>query len=132
MQPETTNEIKPSVQAEEQGAIELRPHKDGVLGIYTNFLDICWGLHDIQLRFSRLIPVNSGYSGEALRFVAEQQAAVTMAWSQAKLLRDVLVDAIERYEVANGELKWPKLPTQNMKENREQQLLTRMPDGKAN
>jgi|HubBroStandDraft_6_1064221.scaffolds.fasta_scaffold819618_2 hypothetical protein len=41
--------------------------------------------------------------------VAEELAAVTMAWGQAKLLRDALIDAIERYEIANGELKWPAL-----------------------
>ena len=59
---------------------------------------------------AQLDPLNSGHSPtDPLRFVAEELAAVTMAWGQAKLLRDALIDAIERYEIANGELKWPAL-----------------------
>jgi hypothetical protein len=54
-----------------------------------------------------------------------------MAWNEAKLLRDILIDAIERYELANGELQWPKQATQNVKEFR-QQLLASAPGGKVN
>ena len=35
--------------------------------------------------------------------------------------RDLLTDAIERYEIANGELKWPELAVQNIQEAREEQ-----------
>jgi hypothetical protein len=67
----------------------------------------------------------------------EVRAAVNMAWPQAKFLRDMLTDAIERYEIANGELKWPELATQNLQEAREErgkQLLTSVSSGsgKAN
>lgn len=117
----------------EPSVIERREHKDGVVEIYTNFIDICWGLHDIRLRFARVLPVNSEYSSsDPLRFVVEQNAAVVMAWGQAKLLRDILTDAIERYELANGELKWPKLAGQNLKESREQQLMGSAPQGRTN
>lgn len=50
-----------------------------------------------------------------------------MARTQAKLLRDALTDTIERYEVANGEIKWQKLAAQNAQEDRDtraNQILT--------
>jgi len=76
-----------------------------------------------RLRLAQLDPLNSGHSPtDPLRFVAEELAAVTMAWGQAKLLRDALIDAIERYEIANGELKWPALGAQNLKEARAEQI----------
>ena len=57
-----------------------------------------------------------------------------MAWDQAKLLRDALIDAIERYEIANGELKWPALAAQNLKEAIAEQILKNAPEriGKVN
>ena len=76
-----------------------------------------------RLRLAQLVPLNSGHSPiDPLRFVAEELAAVTMAWGQAKLLRDALIDAIERYEIADGELKWPALGAQNLKEARAEQI----------
>ncbi len=117
----------------EPSVIERREHKDGVVEIYTNFIDIIWGFHDIRLRLARYLPLNSDYSSACpLRYVVEQNAAVLMGWAEAKLLRDILTDAIERYELANGELQWPKLPGQNLKESREQQLMASTPQGKAN
>ena len=119
--------------ANETTAFELREHKDGVCEIYTNFIDICWGSHDVRLRLARIVPTDGGYgSPQPLRIVVEQTAAVTMAWGEAKLLRDMLVDAVERYELANGELKWPKLATRNLREFRQQQLLASAPGGKVN
>lgn len=119
--------------ANETPAFEVREHKDGICEIYANYLDICWGTHDVRLRLGRLVPTDGWYgSAKPLRIVVEQTAAVTMAWNEAKLLRDVLIDAIERYELANGELQWPKLATQNVKEFQQQQLLASAPGGKAN
>lgn len=112
---------------------ELRDHKDGVVEIYTNFIDICWGAHDVRLRLARSVPIDGGYSSsKPLRVVVEQTAAVTMAWGEVKLLRDMLSDAVERYELANGELKWPNLPTQNVREFRQRQLPAAAPGGKVN
>jgi hypothetical protein len=117
----------------EEPAFELREHKDGIVEIYANFIDICWGCHDVRLRLGRSIPIDGGYSSsKPLRIVVEQTTAVTMAWCEAKLLRDMLTDAVERYELANGELKWPNLATQNVRESRQAQLLASAPQGKAN
>lgn len=112
---------------------EQREHRDGVVEIYTNFIDICWGSLDVRLRLARTLPTDGGYSSsKPLRIVVEQTAAVTMAWGEAELLRDILIDAVERYELANGELKWPNLPTLNVRERRQQQLMASAPLGKAN
>ena len=119
-------------------AIETREHKDGVREIYTNFIDISWGLHDLRLRLSCVVPIVSAYiKSRPVRFVVEEHTAVTMAWAQAKLLRDSLTDAIERYEVANGEIRWPKLAAQNAQEDRDtraNQILTALvpESGKTN
>lgn len=85
--------------------------------IYTNFVDIGWGPADVYLRLCHLVLATQA---APVRFVVEVRASVNMAWAEAKLLRDMLTDAIERYEMANGELKWPQLATQNMQEAREE------------
>jgi hypothetical protein len=115
-------------------AIEFREHKDGVCEIYTNFVDIGWRPADVYLRLCHLVPATQV---APVRFVVEVRAAVNMAWAEAKLLRDMLTDAVERYEIANGEIKWPQLAAQNAheaREERDKQLLTSVPQGsgKAN
>ncbi len=147
--------MEPEQSPANETALELREHKDGVCEIYANFIDICWGLHDVRLRLARVIPTDGGYgSSQPLRVAVEQNAALTMPWGEAKLLRDILIDAVERYELTNwgeakllrdilidaveryeltnGELKWPKLATQNVKEFRQQQLLASAPVVKVN
>jgi hypothetical protein len=112
-------------------ANEFRDHKDGVCEIYSNFADICWGPNDVYLRLCHLVLDTQAPPD---RFVVEVRAAVNMSWAQAKLLRAMLTDAIERYEIANGELNWPQLATQNAHEARDKQLLTSVSQGsgKAN
>jgi hypothetical protein len=118
----------------ETSAIEFREHKDGVCEIYANFVHLCWGPNDVYLRLCHLVPAtHTSLDG----FVVEVRAGVNMAWAEAKLLRGLLTDAIELYEAANGELKWPKLATQNTQgsqEERDKQLLTNVlpGSGKAN
>ena len=88
-----------------------------------------------RLRLAQLVPLNSGHSPTApLRFVAEELAAVTMAWARQNFCGDALIDAIERYEIANGELKWPALAAQNLKEAIAEQILKNAPEriGKVN
>jgi hypothetical protein len=101
--------------------IEFREHKDGVCEIYANFVDLGWGRNDVYLRLCHLA---LDTQAQPDRFVVEVRAAVNMAWPQAKFLRDMLTDAIERYEIANGELKWPELATQNAQEARDQLLMS--------
>ena len=125
--------MEPEQSPANEAALELREHKDGVCEIYANFIDICWGLHDVRLRLARVVPTDGGYgSSQPLRVAVQQNAALTMPWGEAKLLRDILIDAVERYELTNGELKWPKLATQNVKEFRQQQLLASAPVVKVN
>jgi hypothetical protein len=48
-------------------------------------------------------------AGGSKNFVIREQAAVTMAWYQAKVLANSLADLIKSYEKENGEIKLPKL-----------------------
>jgi len=68
--------------------------------IYSNLYFINWSRTDVRLRFGQMIPVNE--VGTNVEFVVEEQAAVTIAWAQAKALRDSLSDAVERFEKMNG------------------------------
>src|SRR5260370_27391478 len=125
--------MEPEQSPANETALELREHKDGVCEIYANFIDICWGLHDVRLRLARVVPTDGGYgSSQPLRVAVEPNAALTMPWGEAKLLRDILIDAVERYELVNRELTWPKLATHNVKDVRQQQLIASAPEVKAN
>ena len=74
--------------------------------IYSNYVHTSWTLFDVRFTLGQLVPASPG---ETKDFVVEQQAAVTIAWAQAKYLRDVLIPLIESYEKTNGEIKPLKL-----------------------
>jgi hypothetical protein len=76
--------------------------------IYANYVHLSWTLFDVRVRLGQIIPTANAPS-EPKEFVAQEVGAVTMSWGQAKFLRDSLVDAIARYETANGLLVTPKL-----------------------
>ncbi len=77
----------------------------GVCEIYSNFLDVHWTRYDIRLKFAQVLPGRRPNT-----WATEQRAAVTLAWPEAKVLRDLLVGLIDKYEKLNGELKIPELP----------------------
>lgn len=85
--------------------------RDDSTEIYTNFHFVNWSIVDVRLRFGQLTPTDQNEQGK-IGVVAEEQAAVTMSWASAKVLRDSLSDAIQRYEKANGiiEISSLKLP----------------------
>jgi hypothetical protein len=74
--------------------------------IYTNFVNTSWTLFDVRFQLGQLVPSEPG---ESMVFVVKEQGAVTMAWPQAKNLRDILIGLVESYEQANGEIKSLKL-----------------------
>lgn len=76
------------------------------LEIYTNFVHPTWTLFDVRFMLGQLVPAEPGISPE---FVVQPQAAVTVSWAQAKVLRDFLISIIENYEKTNGEIKPLKL-----------------------
>lgn len=82
--------------------------EEGVFEVYGNIFHASWSLYDIRIRVGQLVPTSPE---EDARFVAEERAAVTIAWGQVKNLRDVLIDLVGRYERTNGEIKQVKLPS---------------------
>jgi len=74
--------------------------------IYTNFVHVAWTLFDVRFQLGALVPTEPGISNE---FVVEPRGAVTIAWPEAKNLRDILVGLVESYEKTNGEIKPIKL-----------------------
>jgi hypothetical protein len=74
---------------------------------YINAIHTTWTVSDVRFRVGRIIP-----QGEKMpfTFAIQEEAAVTIAWSQMKNLRDILNQLIETYEKTNGELKSPNLP----------------------
>lgn len=90
---------------------EFIKHPEGICEIYTNFIQITWTLFDVRIRLAQVVPTAMKFAEDDPKgFVAEENAAVTMAWAEAKILRDMLVDAVQRYEKTNGEIKPLKLP----------------------
>jgi hypothetical protein len=75
--------------------------------IYTNYVYISWSLFDVRFQLGQLVP-----AGEELNqgFRVEKRGAVTVAWAEAKSLRDMLIDVVKRYEEVNGEIKKVQLP----------------------
>jgi hypothetical protein len=81
--------------------------EEGAPEIYCNYVNVTWTLFDVRFLLGQLIP--SGVDLNA-GFVVEQRGAVTFAWAEAKVLRDMLADLVARYESVNGEIKPIKLP----------------------
>jgi hypothetical protein len=89
--------------------------KDGAPEIYCNYLHAGWTLFDVRLVMGQLVPLSDDLDSQ---FVAEQRAAVTMAWPEAKVLRDMLSDLVARFEEVNGEIKPLKLPSNAPRETK--------------
>jgi hypothetical protein len=76
--------------------------------IYSNYMNASWTLFDGRIALGQIVPLDSGGSPE---FVVEERAAVIIAWPEAKVIRDALIDLVARYEKANGEIKPLNLPS---------------------
>src|SRR6266851_5364147 len=86
--------------------IPLVKSEDGVCEVYSNFIDANWSLFDVRLRFGQIVPAPIGSDQT---FDAEELAAITIAWPEAKILRDIMIDVVRRFEETNGEIKPLKL-----------------------
>jgi hypothetical protein len=82
--------------------------------IYSNQFFLNWSSTDARIRFGQMIPTSDIQTTmESVDFIIEENASVTMNWPQLKALRDVLTDAVNKYENTNGpidiaRLKLPK------------------------
>jgi hypothetical protein len=80
------------------------PH--GIFEIYANLAHITWSLDDVRIRLAQMVTSKETRTpGQKYIGVAEERAAVTLTWRNAKVFRDNLILAIENYEKTNGEIK---------------------------
>jgi Protein of unknown function (DUF3467) len=75
--------------------------------IYCNYVNASWTLYDVRVVLGQLVPRDNG---ENAGFVIEERGAVTVAWPEAKVLRNALIDLVDKYEKTNGEIVPLKLP----------------------
>jgi hypothetical protein len=108
------SEVSPETTADKQAsppvAWNWTRSPNGFAEIYSNYVSVTWTLFDVRLRLARLVPTAARVGEDLKGFVLEESAALTVAWPEAKVLRDALDDAVRRYETANGEIKKLKLP----------------------
>ena len=76
----------------------------GVAEYYINTSLVMWSLDDVRFRLGQLINGEDNSSKEDFTAVAQERAAVTMSWRNAKLLRNQITQLIKLYEDANGEI----------------------------
>lgn len=69
---------------------------------YANYMHVSWTLFDVRFTLGQLVPAELGESKD---FVIQEQGNVTVAWPEAKVLRDILIGLVESYEKTNGEIK---------------------------
>jgi hypothetical protein len=80
----------------------------GVLETYANYVDLNWTTFEVRLRFCQLMqPSLLAPSAET---PIEERAGITVSWGQLKILRNMLTDAINRYEKVNGEIRTSSPP----------------------
>jgi hypothetical protein len=84
--------------------------EEGVCEAYSNFIHMNWTLYDVRIKFGQIIPHPEQQPGAAVWAISDQ-AALTIPWGQAKVLRGMLDEAVSKYEALNGEITVPKLPT---------------------
>ena len=83
--------------------------ENGVYSGYSDYLYMNWTSLVIRIRFGQIVP-DPQDPPEKSRFAIEEHSTITMPWYQAKVLRDLLINSIQRYEKVNGEIKLPVLP----------------------
>jgi hypothetical protein len=98
----------PKAETSELPPIEWRQPDNGVFETYSNFIHANWTAAEMRIRFAQLVPDPRG--PDAARWSIEERTAVIVSWVGAKYLRDLLSEAIARYENLNGEIKQGKIP----------------------
>lgn len=84
----------------------VRPD-EGIFQVYSNYIDAAWTLFDVTIRFAQIVPLPP--SGGESKFEAEENARITLAWPEVKILANMMADLVRRFEEANGEIKPLKL-----------------------
>src|SRR6267142_1096147 len=83
----------------------VRP-EEGVYEGYTDYLYVNWTPLNVRFRCGQIVP-HPDDPPEKARWAVQENFAFRLPWFHAKLMRNMLNDAIERYEKANGEITLP-------------------------
>ncbi len=84
--------------------IEVVEQPGGIYQVYANHVIVSYTGHDVLVNFSQLRRLPEIKASDMPTSRVEQRAAVTMAWSEAKALRDLLTGVIQLFESANGQV----------------------------
>jgi Protein of unknown function (DUF3467) len=68
---------------------------------YSNHINITWNAFDVRFCFG---DGDSMVKTDGKRHV-ETKAVITVSWTQAKQIAEILAEVIRRFEAANGEIK---------------------------
>jgi hypothetical protein len=71
---------------------------------FTDYIHAFWTGSDFSLRFYKMTQPNVEIEPNRPA-VVEERAIVTMPWPQVKILRDLLVQVVERREKVYGEIR---------------------------
>ena len=84
----------------------------GIFEVYANMAHITWTVDDVRVRLAQMVTSSESRNpGGKYVGVAEERAAITLTWHNAKLFCKNLGAAIENFEKTNGEIKLDrKLP----------------------
>jgi len=97
----TENEQFNSESSKTENGFEWVPSPNGLFEMYCNYTQTSWTLYDIRVSLGQIKPLRT----ESRKFVAEERAAITISWPQAKQLMISLAQLVHSYEQTNGEIK---------------------------
>src|ERR1700674_1675899 len=95
--------------ASEQPALKWRLNETAP-EIYGNYFDVNWTVNDLRIRFGQITPLREHAADMNPSWGIDLHGSATVSWLQAKILRDTLTQAIDRYEALSGQITEPKLP----------------------
>jgi len=84
--------------------------RHGVYNVYSNNINALYTAHDVRIRFAELIKITEATESSPRVFTVEERVAVTLAWTEAKVLLNILSDIVGKFERLNGEIKTPAVP----------------------
>lgn len=72
-----------------------------VLRAYSNHINIQWNVFDLRLAFgdSDVVPAPDG------KIHVQTRAVITVSWTEAKQIAELLTEVVRRFEDANGTIK---------------------------
>src|ERR1700735_2810054 len=98
---ENSEAIKLDQQSATSSKIEYVEPEDGLFVTYANNIVYGFTPTDVRLIFGEVVDFNKGAA------TVEQRAHVTIAWMQAKVLREVLAALVAQHEKVFGEIRVP-------------------------